>query len=291
MSGVMEGTAVSSQPVDWTDPRGVVAVGFDGSPASVAAVTFAVAEAVAAGQRLTLVTVLDRIAGVPTRATREADAHCWAAVLGIRDGIMAEHPDLDVRIDVQVGDPAERLAARPTNHAELVVGRDSGTGSTAAAVLGPSRVPVIVVPDGWRGHLGDGGPVVVAVLPGTTDGSAEAALRFASDRAERYGGPLRVVSPFGGGPVDSMELLEGAQMIVVARPDGGTDLDSVTRAVLRTPGVPVAVMPSMRAGTRTPVPERRVRPAVRRSKVDDGWPSGPIATGIFGQRASRRVLP
>jgi nucleotide-binding universal stress UspA family protein len=235
-------------PSAWTDSSAAFVVGFDGSPASRAAARYGAIEARACGVRLTLVMVLDRLEGVPTRASRQADARRWSNVIADRDDLVRLDPDLDVRIDVQVGDAAERLAARSSGQAALVVGQDLGLGTTSRNVLSRSDVPVVVVPAGWSpSRRPDPRPILLGVVPDHEDATSRAAQAFAGDRAERYGVPLRVVTSIASGPDETAALLEsvGAQLIVLGRStqDAFHPPGSVIDTVLRVAGVPVAVVP------------------------------------------------
>ena len=191
--------------------------------------------------------VLDRIEGVPTQASRQADSRHWMKVIAERDELTRLYPDLDVRIDVQIGDAAERLAARSSGQSALVVGKDVGLGATAATTLRLAQVPVVVVPAGWPSGTPDPRPILLGVRPGPGDPTNYAARAFARDRAERYGVPLRVVTSIGGGPDGTVLLLEsaGAQLVVLGRSTRGTSGHggSVIDTVLRGAGVPVAVVP------------------------------------------------
>jgi nucleotide-binding universal stress UspA family protein len=245
---VIESSVGPSHLVGRADRRRAVVVGFDGSAASRAAAEFAAEEAAADARRLTLLTVLDRIAGVPTSSSREADSQRWVSLLDLRDRITARHPDLEVGVDIQVGNGGERLLERSANQSELVMGSDIRAGSTTMTVVGLSSVPVVVVPEEWRSHPGDPRPVVLGLRPGATDESDGEALRFARSAAERRGVPLRIVTSVGGGPDGTVLLVESAaaQLVVLGRKhdDGFVRPGSVTHTVLRGAGVPVAVVAS-----------------------------------------------
>jgi len=237
-------------PSAWTDSSAAFVVGFDGSPASRAAARYGAIEARACGARLTLVMVLDRLEGVPTQASRQVDACRWSNVIADRDELVRLDPDLDVRVDVQIGDAAERLAARSSGQAALVLGQDIGLGSTTRNALSRCDVPVVVVPAGWRlSRTPDPRPILLGVGTDPEDATSNAARAFARDRAERYGVPLRVVTSIGSGPDDTAALLQsvGAQLIVLGRSaqKAPRQSGSVIDTVLRVAGVPVAVVPGL----------------------------------------------
>jgi nucleotide-binding universal stress UspA family protein len=248
--GAITGSSVSSAqlvPAPRTDLSPAFIVGVDGSPASRAATRYGAIEALAGGFRLTLVMVLERLEGVPTQASRHADSRRWMNAISARNELTRMHPDLDVRLDVQVGDAAERLVARSSGQCALVVGKDVPLGATAATALRRSEVPVVVVPAGWRGDGPDPRPILLGLRPGADDGTSRAARAFARDRAERYGVPLRVVTSIGGGPDGTVLLLEsaGAQLVVLGRATRETSSHrgSVIDTVIRGASVPVAVVP------------------------------------------------
>ena len=228
---------------------GVVMVGLDGSPGSWAAAQYAAQDALAAGQRLRLVIVLDRVDGVPTQATRTADARRWMAAMDVRTELIRRHPSLDVRIDVRVGTAAERLASRSSEVRELVVGKDVGIGVTARTAVLMAEVPVLIVPAIWAAHDEDPRPILVGIAPDQDDAASRAALAFARERATRYDVPLRVVTSVGGGPDGTVVLLEstGAQLVVLGRSLSSSSNcrpGSVIDTVLRGAGIPVAVVPA-----------------------------------------------
>jgi len=223
---------------------GAVVVGCDGRTRH--AIAYGAAEASALGRRLTLTMVLPRLQTVPSTTSREADAGRWATLLNAREEVAAHRPWLDVRIDVQVGDPTERLVARSRDHDELVVGRDLKDSSTTWAVLDGAAVPVTVVPDGWVPDPADRRPVLIA-LHEEDLAVAPAAVAFARERAERYGVPLRFLTAPGPAPAETLVLLESsnAQLVVLTRPRGSSCYrpGSLVRLVVQGAAVPVSVVP------------------------------------------------
>lgn len=224
---------------------GAVVVGCDGRTSRYA-IAYGAAEAAALGRRLTLTMILPRLHSVPSSASREADAGRWVTLLNAREEVSAHRPGLDVRIDVQVGDPTERLVARSREHDELVVGRDLRDSSTTWAVLDGAAVPVTVVPDGWLPDPADRRPVLIA-LHEEDSAVAPAAVAFAHERAERAGVPLRFLTSTGPAPDETLALLESsnAQLVVLTRPRGSSCYrpGSLVRLVVQGVTVPVSVVP------------------------------------------------
>ena len=198
--GLASTTQQSTQQSPSLGTRGAVVVGYDGSGTSAGAVSMAVEEAVLDGRPIRLVMALAPIDTFPDYAARLEDARRWVEVRDQRTRILQEHPGLDVRIDVRVGDPVGCLVERSSGESLLVLGRTgigtTGTrpaGSTALAVAQRSRVPTVVVPAGWdrRSVAGLGGAVVVGLDPVEP---LRQALRFGFEYARRWAAPLRLVS-------------------------------------------------------------------------------------------------
>jgi nucleotide-binding universal stress UspA family protein len=119
-------------------PTGVV-VGYDGSPASEAAVDWAAEQAVRTGERLDLVTAWE----YPTS---------WGSTIPLPDGydpakdarqmldpvierLHGAHPDLDVRAHVVEGHPAEVLT-EASKHGSLLVVASRGHRALTGVLLG-----------------------------------------------------------------------------------------------------------------------------------------------------------
>ncbi|RTL68500.1 MAG: universal stress protein [Pseudonocardiaceae bacterium] len=261
--------------------RRSVAVGIDGSPASLQAARWAAGEAVRRGGPLRLVAaamspMLQPMGVEQVAPARTRDALTGAAAEALADAAAAAAevaPGLEIVRELRGGSAPLVLMAESEWAGVLVVGtRGRGrigaflSGSMAVAVTAIALSPVVVV----RGDLDDAGlpgaPVIVAA-----DGSAagSAAHRFAADAAAARKAPLVVVHsgteqvPLDetvsvvGPPVEHVaraedarqvlpELSHGAALVVVGVGSRGRRLDGpaapVVRELLRTSACPVAVI-------------------------------------------------
>jgi len=122
-------------------------------------------------------------------AGRNASAVTWAT-----EQAAAMGRPLDT-VTVPDDDPTHALLARSDRQTLLVVGaHERGTlaclsDSCSVAVAARSRVPVVIVPDGWHPDPLEPHAVVVGVDP---EASPDAVLAFAFDEADRHGVPLVV---------------------------------------------------------------------------------------------------
>ncbi|WP_309501037.1 universal stress protein [Saccharopolyspora gloriosae] len=166
-------------------PAKTVLAGVDGSEQSRRAAAWAAAEAAPLGASLELVLAYDS-AHYRTRADE--------LVRGLAAECREANPDLHVRAQAVLGDPAESLVARTSEVALAVVGsrgrgaiRGALLGSVSTAVATHAGCPVTVV----RGadELGPG-PVVVGL---DLSPATRPALHFAFDCADRHGRELVVV--------------------------------------------------------------------------------------------------
>jgi nucleotide-binding universal stress UspA family protein len=191
-----------------------IVVGYDGSPAAIAAVHWAADEAQRRNVELELVhayavpVLYGAMGSGATPSTFEAVRHGAEQVA--REGTELVHtsaPSLRVRTEIVAGPPAAVLRERAL-HAQLLVVGVSGHHALAGAVLGSvtSRLagavgcPFVVVRPGPAASLGSARlPVLVGL-----DGSpvSEAALEFAFDTASRRGVPVLAVRVWDGTPVD-----------------------------------------------------------------------------------------
>ncbi|MGD9988802.1 universal stress protein [Pseudonocardia sp.] len=259
--------------------RRSVAVGVDGSPASLQATHWAAGEAVRRGGPLRLVAaalspMLQPLGVEQVAPARTRDALAGAAAEALAEAALVAAqaaPGLEVVRELRGGSAPLVLMAESEWAGVLVVGtRGRGrvsaflSGSMVVTVTAIAMSPVVVV----RGDLDTAGlpgaPVVVAA-----DGSAagNAARRFAVDAAAARAAPLVVVhsgtahvppdETVGVGPAEHVaraedarqvlpELSHGAALVVVGVGAHGRRLDGpaapVVRELLRTSACPVAVV-------------------------------------------------
>jgi nucleotide-binding universal stress UspA family protein len=213
-----------------------VVVGFDGSDHSVAALTWAAAEAERRGRALTVLHVLDYLGFIPSPMGPFGwpDVHDEDVARIARSGAERARAVADL-IDVT---PVTRVARVPatliefSDKAELLVvgtrghGELAGTllGSVAFAVSAHARCPVVVV-RGDTALPGPGRPVVVGV-----DGSARSheAVRYGADVAAAAHAPLVIVSAYR--PLAAQAWAEAYYL----EADGGPSFDTLAREAARS---------------------------------------------------------
>jgi len=179
-----------------------VAVGYDGSQASTAALRWATAEAVREHAPLRIVEVFEVVVAsrpspgkvVPLDALRTARERGLEA---LADGLRLQHPGLGVQTLLLEGMPAASLLEETAQARTVVLGsRGLGgfggliLGSVAVQVSAHAQCPVVVVPREAEAALHAVPAVVVGV-----DGSklSAKAVEFAFDQAEALGGRLIAV--------------------------------------------------------------------------------------------------
>ena len=179
----------------WTEPGKAVVVGVDGSRRNRAAIAWAADEAIASGRPLNLLLVLDEHSvPVPLHGPDPDDRQGWRLLNEVATELVERYPDAVIRKEMAVGADDVSLIARSEAQAALVVGRRGlGTfarllvGSTSLSVAAHSRVPVIVVPDGWspEEHASD------AVVLGIDHEDVQPeVVRYAFVEARRRGVPM-----------------------------------------------------------------------------------------------------
>ena len=194
----MTETAPIPDPGPDTAAARAVVVGVDGSAGNRAAVAWAAREALATGGPLILVAVLDDTAFLAPMKDPDVDSVRARQVLTeVSAQTRRDHPQLRVSHEMRAGGAVTTLLDRSTGHPALVVGkRGLGTfgrmmlGSTSTAVAGRSRVPVVVVPEGWDPESRTEAPIVVGADP---DQEMDRSLRWAFEHADRLRVPVVVV--------------------------------------------------------------------------------------------------
>lgn len=203
-----------------------VVVGFDGSPASAAALRWAAryAETNHTTVRVVHALALPEVKGpmgfasaVPVADLVEATEELLTAAC---EPVLADHPGLRSGVAVTVGAAGPVLLDEAPGARLLVVGssglgefRDAVLGSVAAGLTAHATSPVVVVPAGWTASS-SGGRIVVGV-----DGSPDsaAALDFAFDQAAAFGCSLEAVlawkGPVSTGPGDLLPLVYDIEVV------------------------------------------------------------------------------
>jgi nucleotide-binding universal stress UspA family protein len=149
---------VRSDPDNPPLPEAPILVGVDGSPASIVAAHVAAREAWMRGRTLVIVhaqpAYTDAFELVDAAPEPAADDRTHRAALHVMRCLVAEHPGLEVRLELVEGDPADELVAMSHAAALIVVGtRGLGSfrgmllGSVSSDVLRAATCPVLVVHD------------------------------------------------------------------------------------------------------------------------------------------------
>ncbi|MFJ1706659.1 universal stress protein [Kitasatospora sp. NPDC088346] len=170
-----------------------IVVGLDGSAQSEAAARWAAREARRSGRALRMVHVVDEDSVAPGPPGAPG-ARLPEAVAGIRDRIAAALPDLEITCERITGSPSYALAAAGERAGLLVLG-SRGLGGVAGVLVGSvglrtaghARCPVVLVPDGADGTVGE------VVLGVQGDRPCDAPLAFAFEQAARRGTVLWAV--------------------------------------------------------------------------------------------------
>lgn len=192
-------------------PTRPVVVGFDGSAPSEAALQWAARAADHRGLELTVLHAAERIT-----YTQDAGSGTWKAedvlteardVAGLgRDKAIEAFPDLHVEIAGSLFSAKVALGEASTHASMMVLGSHGrgriGTlllGSTAYAIAGYSRCPVVVIRDGDSELPGPDRPVVVGI---NDTGGADRAMDTALDVAREWGAPLILATTWAPAPPD-----------------------------------------------------------------------------------------
>jgi nucleotide-binding universal stress UspA family protein len=179
-----------------------ITVGYDGTTPSTEAVRWAASEAASRSAELRIVSCYDlpvsgdaMVGAFPAEACVSLLADVETRLEAIKQSVIAEHHDLDVSTVASPG-PASSVLVREAGPDDVVVVGASGHSGAAAFWLGSTprslarhaSCPVVVV----RGAATRGKPDRVLVgIDGSP--SADEALEWAGDEADRHGVPLVVV--------------------------------------------------------------------------------------------------
>ncbi|TDU83776.1 nucleotide-binding universal stress UspA family protein [Kribbella voronezhensis] len=202
-----------------TSRANAVVVGYDGSPASQTAASWAATEAERLGAKLRLVHVLalpvsSSPFGIAVTVEFEPLRHAAHELLDkVSRRIRADHRELAIEVVVEFGGTAPTLLQEATQARLVVLGsrglgefRDLTAGSVSAHVATHAPCPVVVIPADWSSQDADG--VVVGV-----DGSELSidAVDFAFEQAQARNMTLTAVmawhDPVRTGPGDLLPLV------------------------------------------------------------------------------------
>lgn len=245
-----------TEPVDWRAARAPVVVGVDLESASHrAAVEYAMVEAAVSGRPVVLLGVAPGRSLGLGRRSYDPDEGWSGGLRRLADGLRERFPYVDVRVELEVGDPFDHLLNRSVARGLLVVGSRGRRsfartvlGSTSLAVAGWSRVPVVVVPAVWAPQKHLRGPVVVGLDPDHDNGVV---LAFATAVAVEREVEVVTVEDTSGDPAGALLWASArAQLVVLGRRPPGRfalPLGPVAREMLNRAVTPVAVVPSPRS--------------------------------------------
>ncbi len=195
-----------------------VVVGYDGSKPSEAALAWAARAADHTDRRLMVLHAAERItytqdAGFGLTASKDMLAAAEAIAQHGADAVAADFPDLPVETKGSLFTAKVALGEVSTQASMMVLGSHGrgrvGTmllGSTAYAIAGYARCPVVIVRDGDSEQPGPDRPVVVGI---NGSGGSERALSIGVEMAQEWGAPLSLATtwapatpdPWDRGPV------------------------------------------------------------------------------------------
>jgi nucleotide-binding universal stress UspA family protein len=199
-----------------------VVVGFDGSPDSVRALDWALAEASLRDAPVTLCHTWHRPHSAGDTGEDAADEPEAAAQLVLAEGrrrAAQQAPAVHVWAELIVGNPAEALAGAAYDAALLVVGargagglHDRLLGSVSAHLARDAGCPVVVVREGAARDEGEGahGGRIVVGIDGPED--CETALPFAFQEAARREGSVYAVHAFDEAALQTVAYLDEAEL-------------------------------------------------------------------------------
>jgi nucleotide-binding universal stress UspA family protein len=203
-----------------------VVVGVDGTAANDSAVTWAAQEALR--HRCPLVLLGAGSGDTPPSAPRTENLERGHIQRLTRDMLetvryrLMHNDDLDVQLEVGIGEPSHALVRFADERDLVVVGKRSGhplsrtvQGSTSIATVGRSLGPVVVVPEHWSVEEDEAAPVVL----GLQEVSDDALVRVGLTRAADMSVDVVVVrswepTAFGRSPEDMIEHRSQEQEIL-----------------------------------------------------------------------------
>jgi len=192
-------------------PHRPIVVGYDGSPPSESALQWAARAADRQGRSLTILHAAERItytqdAGSGVWKSEEVLAEAKEVAQFGADKVTDAYPDLEVNTTSSLFSAKVALGELSTHASMMVLGSHGrgriGTlllGSTAYAIAGYSRCPVVIVRDGDSDLPGPENPVVVGIN-GT--GGSDRAVETAIDVAREWGSPLVLATTWAPAPAD-----------------------------------------------------------------------------------------
>jgi nucleotide-binding universal stress UspA family protein len=183
---------------EWAEAHHPIVVAVDGSENNRSAVAWAAAEAAATGSEIVLLTAVeDHIVSTPHFSVRSQDLRPHDILADAREEVRRVVDQDAVRTEAVAGSPVDVILDRSRDARLVVVGkRGLGgfarviVGSTSIAVAGRAKVPVVVVPDGWKRVNHSHGPVVLGIDPRRPHHTP---IHLAFSRARRLGVPLVAV--------------------------------------------------------------------------------------------------
>jgi BASS family bile acid:Na+ symporter len=230
---------VGQEPIQEQEPsKRPVVVGYDGAPATQAALSWAAQEALAMGRPLRVLlawgTPTMGISPVSRTSQYSLDAgRAGRTLQEAVDRLRVEVPGLDIEGELVQSKPAQALLDMAPRSALIVVGHQSKSrvgrlalGSVASAVVTHADTTVVVVPSAAGTHFRRQGPVVVGV-----DGSpgSELAVEYAMEATTRHGLQLVAVHVTDKGSASG--LRSGGGGFAVAAPDRATGLLAISAAL------------------------------------------------------------
>ncbi|MFI7065243.1 universal stress protein [Kribbella sp. NPDC050124] len=264
-----------------------IVVGYDGSPASEAAVRWAADEADRRSWslRLTYVLPLPMLrspTGVTTPLPADAVRRTAEKLLGeVAERIRTDDPELAVDAVVSFGSAAEVLLQEATEASMVVVGsrglgefRDLAMGSVAAHVATHAPCPVVIIPPRWESGPPTGEVVVGVDGSGLSLDAVEFAYEAAQARRARLIAVMAWHDPVSTGPDDPLPVVY--------------DLDALEQQS-------AALLAESIAGHRERYPDVAVRQELVHGRPDDvlvaaGRTADLLVVGSRGHGAFRGLL-